>query len=662
MIFALLLTLPGVAQEYSFPTSPADYGAFYVTAYRDDGGQDWACRQGHYTGHTGTDFGCGSWACMDVGRPATAAADGVVIAAADGEFDRCTTADCGAGNYVKLEHADGRETWYWHLKQWSVVVQVGDTVRCGDKLGEIGSSGNSLGPHLHFGATNTRGDHVDPFEGPCSAFTGAWVDQGVYDDLPALTCEGGGYLTDAAAFARLHAARSTDIDGDGRADAVVHDDAGWSWFAGADAGLADAHATGLGAPTDDDPLRWTRWVAADVDGDALTDLCERGGTRVVCHLAVDGFTTTLPGPAWGDDAGLGLDPYASTLRAGDLDGDGRDDLCLRTPDGVRCAVATPDGFAAPFVGPELSDDLSWDDVDNYGTLLLGDIDGDGGADLCARANVGMRCYRFRDGAFGGSIAGPAWSEDLGWSAATHWASITLEDVDADGRADLCGRTAAGWDCHLSTGDGFGEARPGPRWADTEGWNDPTNAWTFRLGDLDGDGDLDLCARANAGIRCALWDGITHSDRIDGPAWSDDDGWDTLARSRSIRLADVTGDGLADLCGVDEAGLVCHASTGASFGPPLRAEGAVEAEGGLFLAGPACGDRDGDGRADCRPAAPETPPAVLDTGEPGSRDGFDPGVSVFPGRICGCDGAGSGGKAPALLLALAALLLRRRRCW
>jgi hypothetical protein len=59
---------------------------------------------------------------------------------------------------------------------------------------------------------------------------------------------------------------------------------------------------------------------------------------------------------------------------------------------------------------------------------------------------------------------------------------------------------------------------------------------LRLGDIDADGDLDLCARANAGVRCARWDGAAHTDRFDGPDWSDDAGWASLDRARSIRLA------------------------------------------------------------------------------------------------------------------------------
>jgi Peptidase family M23/Bacterial pre-peptidase C-terminal domain len=188
LIFALT-TFAG-AQDYAFPSAGDDYSQFYPTAYYDHGGEtDWNCGGDTYSGHTGSDYGGGSWAGMDAGRDITAGAAGTVIATNDGVDDRCSTGDCagggGLGNYVKLQHADGRQTWYGHLKIWSVLVSVGQGVACGQKLGEMGSSGYSTGPHVHFTATNTSGARVDPFDPPSY-----WVDQGAYGGLPAAICEG----------------------------------------------------------------------------------------------------------------------------------------------------------------------------------------------------------------------------------------------------------------------------------------------------------------------------------------------------------------------------------------------------------------------------------------------------------------------------------------
>lgn len=52
------------------------------------------------------------------------------------------------GNYVAIEHDDGTTTLYAH--QQNYVVQEGDRVEQGQKIGYVGSTGNSTGPHLHF--------------------------------------------------------------------------------------------------------------------------------------------------------------------------------------------------------------------------------------------------------------------------------------------------------------------------------------------------------------------------------------------------------------------------------------------------------------------------------------------------------------------------------
>ncbi len=55
-----------------------------------------------------------------------------------------------AGNHVILDLGGGRYAMYAHFAPHSVTVHVGDHVRAGDKLGLLGNSGNTTGPHLHF--------------------------------------------------------------------------------------------------------------------------------------------------------------------------------------------------------------------------------------------------------------------------------------------------------------------------------------------------------------------------------------------------------------------------------------------------------------------------------------------------------------------------------
>lgn len=65
------------------------------------------------------------------------------------------------GNYVKLSHEGGAVSVYYHLKAGSVAVKKGERIKAGTVVGYMGSSGNSTGPHLHFGLM-IGGSWVDP--------------------------------------------------------------------------------------------------------------------------------------------------------------------------------------------------------------------------------------------------------------------------------------------------------------------------------------------------------------------------------------------------------------------------------------------------------------------------------------------------------------------
>jgi len=83
--------------------------------------------------HEGLDFSA------DTGAPVLAAADGRVEFA--GRHDEY-------GNMVDIDHGDGLLSRYAHLSRLD--VQAGQRVRRGERLGAVGSTGRSTGPHLHF--------------------------------------------------------------------------------------------------------------------------------------------------------------------------------------------------------------------------------------------------------------------------------------------------------------------------------------------------------------------------------------------------------------------------------------------------------------------------------------------------------------------------------
>ncbi|MDR6774163.1 M23 family metallopeptidase [Azospirillum sp. BE72] len=142
----------------------------YVDADPGPGMRDFACGRLTYDGHKGTDFRLPDLEAMRRGVAVVAAASGTVARVRDGMEDVSIRQSGGApagydaGNAVVVDHGDGWETQYSHLKRGSVIVKPGDRVEAGTPLGQIGLSGKTEFPHVDFGIRHD-GRTLDPYTG-----------------------------------------------------------------------------------------------------------------------------------------------------------------------------------------------------------------------------------------------------------------------------------------------------------------------------------------------------------------------------------------------------------------------------------------------------------------------------------------------------------------
>lgn len=100
--------------------------------------------------HAGADFS------VPQGSAIRAAAQGKVIYAGN--------RNDGYGNQVVIDHGNGYITRYAHIRNGGINISQGDDVRDGQIIGEVGSTGSSTGPHLHFEIRkdNMWGEAIDP--------------------------------------------------------------------------------------------------------------------------------------------------------------------------------------------------------------------------------------------------------------------------------------------------------------------------------------------------------------------------------------------------------------------------------------------------------------------------------------------------------------------
>lgn len=130
------------------------------------------CGAATYDGHKGTDIRLRTLADIDNNIEVLAAAGGTVKGVRSSRPDRLveSPADQRAvkgmecGNGVVIDHGSNIQTQYCHLKQDSLKVSLGDTVKSGDILGHVGASGLAQFPHVHM-TLRKDGRVVDPFTG-----------------------------------------------------------------------------------------------------------------------------------------------------------------------------------------------------------------------------------------------------------------------------------------------------------------------------------------------------------------------------------------------------------------------------------------------------------------------------------------------------------------
>ncbi len=196
LTLGVALALPAIAEDrpqLSLPLACEPHKTCFIQNYVDDdpgpGLQDFSCGGATYDGHSGVDFRVLSAAATEPGVPVLASADGIVKGLRDGVTDVFARENASGdikghecGNGVVIDHGNGWETQYCHMKKGSVSVAKGQNIKRGQRLGDVGFSGMADFAHVHLSVRH-NGKVVDPFlpdavDGSCqkdSKSPGLWT-------------------------------------------------------------------------------------------------------------------------------------------------------------------------------------------------------------------------------------------------------------------------------------------------------------------------------------------------------------------------------------------------------------------------------------------------------------------------------------------------------
>ncbi len=223
-----------------------------------------------------------------------------------------------------------------------------------------------------------------------------------------------------------------------------------------------------------------------------------------------------------------------------------------------------------YLVPGLTDLAGWDEPSHYRNILTGDLDGDGADELVARGIGGTQVYRFDRalGQWGQVQIEPILRDADGWDQPQYYETVQLGDVDGDGKAELVARSVSGiivfrytpgTSAEVATWTQLTTSGPMP---DFQGWgSDPKYYSTIQLVPLGRQGSaptMQLIGRGGSGLALWRWSGSGWTSLATAPDFSDANGWGQPEYYSTIRVWD---EGL--LLARSQFGMVVYRYTSAS---------------------------------------------------------------------------------------------------
>lgn len=288
----------------------------------------------------------------------------------------------------------------------------------------------------------------------------------------------------------------------------------------------------------------------DVNGDGKDDVVGFGIYGI--YVAISDGTKFINFKLWTSDFGASSNPAWSTSNEirlfADVNGDGAADAVGFGTDGVYVGISDP-------ANSRFLPMAKWSSGYGYNTgwriadhvRVMGDVNGDGKADVVGFGNAGTYVSIAGNGSFGSPITvSPLFgnnSSSGGWNNTDY--PRMIGDVNGDGKQDLVGFASDGVDIALSLGaqPGWTQIKVSNQFGYNEGWR--TDRHIRLVTDVNGDGKADVVGFSDTGTSFAVQLGEANGYRYSqAQQWINDFGYNQAWRIFDYPrfMADVNGDG------------------------------------------------------------------------------------------------------------------------
>jgi hypothetical protein len=321
-----------------------------------------------------------------------------------------------------------------------------------------------------------------------------------------------------------------DLDGDGDLD-VVAGNSGQTNRLYLNNGTASPFSGVAGTDITPDAHYTYAIALGDLDGDGDLDIVAgnvSGQNRLYLNNGTANPFSGVTGSDITTDAQL-----TKAIALGDVDGDGDLDIVAGNYNQAN-RLYLNNGTANPFNGVTGTDITA--DASQISALALGDVDGDGDLDVVT-VNEGQANRLYLNNGTATPFSGAAGMNITGDAPATR--AIALVDIDGDGDLDVVtGNNGQANRLYLNNGN----SDPFSGVTGTDITADADRTWCIALGDMDGDGDLDVVVGDLGPGRLYLNNGTANPfSGVTGTVITTDLNW-----NRTIALGDVDGDGHLDV--------------------------------------------------------------------------------------------------------------------